>query len=146
MKIGLTVELMSPRGSVAFQSQVPVADESIRTVRKELKPGKVWRWQLAIPRERIAVFAAQSMGECCVAFNAGDVFDESFFKLTLEGQNTTDFGIMFARRGEDTFGSLPFEGDLVDVVFWNVSDKKNRVDVFVGELEEVQDEESDDSV
>ena len=134
MQIGITMELMSPMGSVAFQSQVEVQDESIRSVRKELNPGQSWTWRLAIPRDRIAVFAAQSMLECEVSFNG------KLSELTLEGQSTTDFGIIFARRGQDTFGALPFEGDLVEMVVKNTTDKLNRIDVFVGELPDQIDE------
>lgn len=130
MQIGITVELMSPRGSVAFQSQVGVQEESIRHTRKELQPDQLWQWRLAIPRDRVAVFAAQSMAPCRVSFNGSTEFIE------LLGQGSTDFGLIYAYRDGEEFGAMPFDGDLAEITVVNIADKMNRIDIFVAEKPE----------
>lgn len=128
VRVGLTVELISPRGSVAFQSQIPVQDESVRFTRKDLSPNQQWTWRLAIPRDRISVFAAQSMGNCVVKFNADPE------EIELLGQGTLDFGMIFARQGSEEIGALPFDGDLQEIHVTNMTDKANRIDIFVSEV------------
>ncbi|TXH15021.1 MAG: hypothetical protein E6R03_08105, partial [Hyphomicrobiaceae bacterium] len=129
MKVGVTVEVRCPKGSVAFQSQVDCDDESLRHCRKELAPAQVWNWRLLeVPPERIAFLAIQSQYAVTVLINGTETL--------LEGQMTTDFGVIFARRGNETFGSLPFEGTLGQITVREESGKKNRVDIIFGEVPE----------
>lgn len=127
MKVGLTVEIRCPQGSIAFQSHVDAAQESIRPANRELAPNETWTWNIgSIPPERIAFFAAQSMLNASVTINDTETL--------LEGQQSTDFGIAFARRGEETFGTLPFTGDLTLITVTNMTDKKNRISIMFGEI------------
>ena len=127
MKVGLTVELRCPQGSVAFQSHVDSSPESIRHCRHELAPGETWSWKVqTISPETIAFFAAQSMSPATLLINGSETL--------LEGQLSTDFGITYARRGDDIFGTLPFDGDLTVIHVTNESDKKNRIDIIFGEI------------
>ena len=127
MKVGLTVELRCPQGSVAFQSHVESAAESIRHCNKSLEPGETWVWTVkAISPDNIAFFAAQSMRPATMLINGSETL--------LEGQLSTDFGIAFARRGTEEFGSLPFTGDLTFIQVTNETDKVNRIDIIFGEI------------
>jgi len=126
MQAGITIEVRCPRGSVAFQSHVAVADESIRFVQKELLPGQVWTWKHAgiLPAD-IALFAAQTQKQALFSINGTDTL--------LEGQGTTDFGMIFARRGLETIGTLPFEGELFLLTVTNLSEKLNRIEILIAE-------------
>lgn len=127
MKVGLTVELRCPQGSVAFQSHIEAAAESIRHCSKELAAGETWTWTVStIPPERIAFFAAQSMRPATMLINSTETL--------LEGQLSTDFGIAFARRDIEEFGTLPFTGDLSIIQVTNETDKTNRIDILFGEV------------
>lgn len=129
MKVGITVEVRCSAGSVAFQSQIDSDQDSMRFVRKELQPGQEWSFRiLPIERDKIAFFAAQSLLPATLKVNGSETI--------LEGQNTTDFGVFFARRDLETIGSLPFAGDLTEIKVTNDSDKKNRFDIFLGEVPE----------
>ena len=134
MKIGVTVEVRCPLGSVAFQSQVDAVQESVRLSRKELSPGQTWTWRVGlVERDKIAFFAAQSQYDVTMTINGQETI--------LEGQMTTDFGVLFARRESETLGTLPFEGDLSEVTVTNDSDKKNRIDILFGEIPEPEPDE-----
>lgn len=137
MKVAVTVEVRCSRGSVAFQSQVEADAESMRQCRKELAPGQTWTWRL-LPTapERLAFFAAQSRHATTLQINGQST--------VLEGQFTTDFGCFFARRGAETLGSLPFSGDLSEIVITNNTDKANQIDIFIGELPEPVPEDPED--
>ena len=127
MKVGLTVELRCPQGSVAFQSHVEAAAESIRHCSKELAPGETWTWTVkTIEPQSLAFFSAQSMRPATMLINGSETL--------LEGQLSTDFGIAFARRGVEEFGSLPFTGDLTAIQVTNETDKNNRIDIIFGEI------------
>lgn len=129
MKVGITVEVRCPKGSVAFQSQVDCDDESLRHCRKELAPGQIWNWRLLeTPPDKIAFLAIQSQYQVTVLINGTETL--------LEGQMTTDFGVIFARRERETFGSLPFEGNLSQITVRDESGKKNRIDIILGEIPE----------
>lgn len=129
MKVGITVEVRCPKGSVAFQSQVDCDDESLRHCRKEIAPGQIWNWRLLeVHPDKIAFLAIQSQYQVTILINGTETL--------LEGQMTTDFGVIFARRGLETFGSLPFDGNLSQITVRDESGKKNRVDIIVGEVPE----------
>ena len=134
MKVGITVEVRCPKGSVAFQSQVDCDDESLRHCRKELAPLQVWNWRLLeTPPDKIAFLAIQSQYPVTVSINDTETL--------LEGQMTTDFGLVYARRGRETFGTLPFEGNLSQITVTDESGKKNRVDIILGEVPDPVEEE-----
>jgi hypothetical protein len=127
MKVGLTVELRCPQGSIAFQSHIDATPESIRHCKRELAPGETWVWNVqTIDPEKIAFFGAQTMLEASMLINGTETL--------MEGQQSTDFGVAFARRGEETFGTLPFDGTLTTVSVTNLSEKKNRIAIIFGEL------------
>lgn len=127
MKVGLTLELRCPQGSVAFQSQIESAPESIRYCKRELAPGETWVWNVqSISPERIAFFAIQTKTAASVLINETETL--------LEGQSSTDFGITYARRADETFGTLPFTGTLSMISVTNETDKLNSVDIIFGEL------------
>jgi hypothetical protein len=127
MKLSLSVEVRSSKGSVSFQSQIDATAESLRHFRKELQPGETWSFPfLPIAESNIAIFAAQSMLASTLLINGTETL--------LEGQSTTDFGVTFARRGYETFGSLPFTGDLSLIQVTNETAKANRIDIIFGEL------------
>jgi len=127
MKVGISVECRSPQGSVAFQSQVDVDEETVRFCRKELEPGQTWVWRmLPIDRDRVAFFSAQSMYPVTLQLG-GHI-------TLLEGQMTSDFGIIYARRDLETLGTLPCTGPLSEITVINDSQKKNRIDIMLGEI------------
>jgi hypothetical protein len=128
MKVGLTVELRCPQGSVAFQSHIDAAQESIRVCNRDLAPGETWIWKLPeTNRDEIAFFAAQSKLPATILINGTETL--------LEGQLTTDFGIAYARRSLETFGTLPFSGNLTTIQVTNESDKRNHIAIMFGEVE-----------
>ncbi len=126
MKCGITVQVRCSRGDVAFQSAIEAIDESIVMIRKELKPGETWIWKtLPIEPDKVAFFAAQSQQAAVITINGQET--------VLEGQLTTDFGIFFARRGDETLGQLPFSGTLTEVRVTNDSQLKSRIDFMLGQ-------------
>jgi len=141
VKCGITVQVRCPLGDVAFQSAIDAVDESIVMIRKELKPGETWVWKtLPIEPQKLAFFAAQSQQPTIININGQET--------VLEGQLTTDFGIFFARRGDETLGQLPFSGTLTEVRVTNDSQLKSRIDLMLGqcpELEPLDDSEPADS-
>lgn len=129
MKCGITVQVRCSRGDVAFQSAIDAVDESIVVIRKELKPGETWIWKtLPIEPGKLAFFAAQSQQPTIININGQET--------VLEGQLTTDFGIFFARRGDETLGQLPFSGTLTEVRVTNDSQLKSRIDFMLGQCPE----------
>lgn len=129
MKCGITVQVRCSRGDVAFQSAIDAVDESIVMVRKELKPGETWVWRtLPIESEKLAFFAAQSQQAAVISINGQET--------VLEGQLSTDFGVVFARRGDETLGQLPFSGTLTEVRVTNDSQLKSRIDFMLGQCPE----------
>lgn len=126
MKCGITVQVRCPFGDVAFQSAIDAIDESVVMIRKELSPGQTWIWKtLPIEADRLAFFAAQSQQPTVVNINGQET--------VLEGQLTTDFGIFFAKRGDETLGQLPFSGTLTEVRVTNASQLKSRIDFMLGQ-------------
>jgi len=129
VKVGISVEVRCPQGSVSFQSHVDCDAESIKNCRKELVPGQVWTWKfLEIPADKISFLAIQSQDKVTIEINGTETL--------LEGQKTTDFGIVYARRGSETLGDLPFDGDLSQITVRDESGKKNRIDIILGEVPE----------
>lgn len=129
MKVGISVEVRCPKGSVSFQSHVDCDEESIKHCRKELVPSQVWTWKfLEIPPEKIAFLAMVSQYPVTVEINGTETL--------LEGQNSTDFGIVYARRELETFCQLPFDGSLSQITVRDESGKKNRIDIILGEVPE----------
>lgn len=126
MKCGITVQVRCSRGDVAFQSAIEAIDESIVMIRKELRPGETWIWKtLPIEPDKLAFFAAQTQQPTVITINGQET--------VLEGQLTTDFGIFFARRGDETLGQLPFSGTLTEVRVRNASQLKSRIDFMLGQ-------------
>lgn len=131
MKCGITVQVRCSLGDVAFQSAIEAIDESIVMIRKELSPGQTWIWKtLPIEPEKLAFFAAQSQQAAVITINGQET--------VLEGQLTTDFGIFFARRGDETLGQLPFSGTLTEVRVTNDSQLKSRIDLMLGQCPDVE--------
>lgn len=127
MLITLSFEMLAPQGSVAFQAKIPILEESVRYVRKQLAPAQVWTWRLGFPRDSIGVFAVNSERPVTVTI-AGK-------ETVLEGQGSTDFAMVFARRGSESFGELPFDGDLAEITVKNDSSISNHVTIYVAERE-----------
>ena len=126
MKCGITVQVRCRLGDVAFQSAIEAIDESIVMIRKELSPGQTWIWKtLPIEADKLAFFAAQTQQPTVISINGQET--------VLEGQLTTDFGIFFARRGDETLGQLPFSGTLTEVRVTNASELKSRIDFMLGQ-------------
>lgn len=126
MKCGITVQVRCPLGDVAFQSAIDAIDESVVMIRKELSPGQTWTWKtLPIEADKLAFFAAQTQQPTVISINGQET--------VLEGQLTTDFGIFFARRGDETLGQLPFSGTLTEVRVTNASQLKSRIDFMLGQ-------------
>ena len=129
MKVGISVEVRCPQGSVSFQSHVECDAESVKNCRKDLVPRQEWTWKfLEIPAEKIAFLAMQSQYPVTIEINGTETL--------LEGQMTTDFGIMYARRDLETLGQLPFDGNLSQITVRDESGKKNRIDIILGEVPE----------
>lgn len=131
MRCGLAVELRCPKGSVGFHAEVDVQEESIRSARKELGPAETWEWRLNIPRSQIAMLAVQSLLDTQLQVNDS--------LIRLQGQATTDFGLLYAVRTDEktgaaeAFGNLPFDGDLTTIRVTNLTAKRSRVDIIVAE-------------
>lgn len=126
MKCGITVQVRCSLGDVAFQSQIDAVDESVVMIRKELRPRETWIWKtLPIEPGKLAFFAAQSQQATIITINGQET--------VLEGQLTTDFGVFFARRGDETLGQLPFSGTLTEIRVTNDSELKSRFDFMLGQ-------------
>ena len=130
MQIGLAVEIRCPLGSVAFQAEIPVDPVASRVVKKNLAPGEVMTVQIYQPVRDIALIAGQAQLAAVV-----DVDGE---RTVLEGQKSTDFGLLYAVRGDEVFGDAPWPVDYDDtesvvktLKVTNTSGKMNAVTVMV---------------
>lgn len=127
MKVGFTIEVRCPQGSVAFQSHVDCTQESIRFCRRDLAKDETWVWNVQeLTPEQIAFFAMQSMGPVSILINEQETL--------LDGQSSNAFGVAFGRRESETFGELPFPGNLSSISVTNESGKSNRIDIIFGEV------------
>lgn len=133
MKAGLFVEIRLPQGSVSFASEIAVSDINTRTVKTELLPGQTVRIPIGLTVGQLALIAAQTQFASEV-----DVDGE---KTVLEGQNTTDFGLLWCVRNDEEFGDPPFppnyETDslVTSLAVTNTSQKKNQLFLMVAERE-----------
>ena len=131
MQIGLAVEIRCPLGSVAFQAEIPVDPVASRVVRKTLAPGEVMAVPVYLPVRDIALIAGQAQLAAVV-----DVDGE---RTVLEGQKSTDFGLLYAVRGDEAFGDAPWPVEYDDnpdtvvrtLKITNTSGKQNPVTVMV---------------
>lgn len=131
MHAGIVVEVRCPLGSVAFSAEVPISDINTRMVRRELLPGERVTVNVGIPVGRLALIAGQT--------KFASVVDVDGEQTVLEGQDSTDFGLLWCVRGSEEFGDAPFPEsyDLDTVVreisVTNTSAKKNPLFLMVSE-------------
>ncbi len=134
MKAGVSVEVRLPQGSVQFQAHLDVADESVRVINKDLQPGQSFRVNPGMTVRELAIIAAQS--EYLASVTIGTAV------TILEGQQTTDFGLLWCVRGNEEFGSAPWPDELnLDdalpaIVVKNESDRRSNVRLMLAALPE----------
>lgn len=128
MKAGVTFEVKCPIGSVGFQAEIDLDDDTVRTIRKTLEPGQLWIWPVHMTASRIAVIAMQSRFACVVSIAGKETL--------LEGQTEQDLGVIAGRRGSETFGEFPFGDDVEEITAISVQngEKKNHIDILIGEV------------
>jgi len=130
MKAGISVEVRLPQGSIGFQSTIDVDPETVRYVSKKMKVNETLRIRLNAVVKELALLACQSKFPAAVTIE-GETTE-------LEGQNTGDFGLIYAVRNGEEFGTAPFELDLNDtigeILILNRSTKENDIQILIGEF------------
>lgn len=133
MKAGIFVEVRCSQGSVGFASEIAVSDINTRSVKTELLPGQTISVAIGLAVSQLALITAQTQFASEI-----DVDGEI---TVLEGQNTTDFGLLWCVRGNEEFGDPPFppnyEADSLirTLKVTNKSPKKNQLFLIVAEKE-----------
>lgn len=122
----LSIELRTNSGSIGMQSLVDFREETIRVVRKELKPNERIRLNLDNADPRSVAFLVINARFPCSMLIGGET-------ISLGGSVAGDFGLLYCRRGDESMGVTPWPDglstiDAIEVV--NDDTRLNRVEIL----------------